>query len=151
MLLFHLKLWNICPNLSYSFPKSRECLKNGLFVVSTPNRLTYQGSNPFHPMEYTEEEFRSILQKYFSNVEILYQSYPSVLTISKPGQNKELEEINIPNLGTKNVGDTAMYFVAMCSDTNIKNYNNKLYLFDNKTILQQEYSILKKSVNTLNK
>lgn len=121
--------------------------KNGLFIVSTPNKLTYQGTNPFHMKEYTEEEFLNLLKKYFSHVEIFYQSYPSSLAIFKPGKNDRIEEIDIPNLEIKN-NDSAMYFVALCSDK-LHDYRNKLYLFNNKTLLQEEYSTLKRRINKL--
>lgn len=122
--------------------------KNGLFVVSTPNKLTYQGSNKFHVTEYTEQEFRALLKKYFTYVEIFYQSYPAALAIYKPGRSEKITEIDIPHLEIKNV-ESAMYFVAVCADNKIENYSNKLYLFNNKTYIQEEYSLLKKQVNKL--
>lgn len=121
---------------------------NGLFVVSTPNKLMYQGSNQFHVTEYTEQEFLALLKKYFSFVEILYQSYPASLSIYKPGQSENIT-VDFPDRGIKNDHDSAMYFVALCSDKIPEDYDNKLYLFNNKTILQQEYSILKKQVTDL--
>lgn len=53
---------------------------NGLFLVSTPNRLYYaesrgeSGANPFHTHEFEYEEFRAELAAYFPSVEILLQN-----------------------------------------------------------------------------
>lgn len=52
-------------------------VENGIFLASTPDTTVYSGErgneNPFHLRELTEEEFRSVLSKYFSNVELLRQ------------------------------------------------------------------------------
>lgn len=123
--------------------------KNGIFVVSTPNKLTYLEDNQFHVTEYTEEEFRVMLGKYFSYVEIFYQSYPPALAIYKGGPNEGIEEIDIPDLGIHNNYDSALYFVALCYDKMPANSSSKLYLFNNKTLLQEEYPTLKKLIRKL--
>jgi ubiquinone/menaquinone biosynthesis C-methylase UbiE len=52
----------------------------GLFLVSTPNRLYYaesrakEGPNPYHRHEFDYEEFRAGLAEYFPHVTILFQN-----------------------------------------------------------------------------
>jgi SAM-dependent methyltransferase len=52
-------------------------LPGGLFIVSTPVRLDghtqEKPDNPFHVQEWTEEEFKLLLQKYFKIVSTQYQ------------------------------------------------------------------------------
>ena len=54
---------------------------DGMFLVSTPNRLYYAesrqkaGPNPFHVHEFTEEEFRSELELVFPQVKMLAQNH----------------------------------------------------------------------------
>jgi len=47
--------------------------KDGIFITSTPNKLTYNTENPFHYKEYTENEFKETLKIYFSEVSIFCQ------------------------------------------------------------------------------
>ncbi|MCK4810100.1 MAG: class I SAM-dependent methyltransferase [Candidatus Omnitrophica bacterium] len=49
--------------------------QEGIFIVSTPNKNNYllHGKNEFHVKEYSLDEFRSALQKYFSKVEFFGQ------------------------------------------------------------------------------
>ncbi|MDD5748260.1 MAG: class I SAM-dependent methyltransferase [Actinomycetota bacterium] len=54
---------------------SRILNENGIAIITTPNRLTISCGNekpinPFHLREYTPEELRKVLEKYFSHVEI---------------------------------------------------------------------------------
>jgi SAM-dependent methyltransferase len=52
----------------------------GLFLVSTPNRLYYtesrgaEGPNPFHVHEFEFEEFRTALQEFFPKVDVWVQN-----------------------------------------------------------------------------
>lgn len=50
--------------------------KNGIFILSTPNRLLrlYKGQKPwnkFHVKEYEADELRNLLRNYFSDIKIL--------------------------------------------------------------------------------
>ena len=44
---------------------------NGEALITTPNRLTSDGVNPYHFHEYTAEELRELLARRFASVEIL--------------------------------------------------------------------------------
>ena len=44
---------------------------DGEVLITTPNRLTSDGVNPYHLCEYTAEELRGVLARRFASVEIL--------------------------------------------------------------------------------
>lgn len=51
----------------------------GLLIISTPNKLNYSDKksykNPFHVKELYPEEFKLLVGKYFSNIQMLNQKY----------------------------------------------------------------------------
>lgn len=44
---------------------------DGVFVVTTPNRLTSVGMNPYHLHEFTPDELRQLLSRHFDEVTLL--------------------------------------------------------------------------------
>jgi ubiquinone/menaquinone biosynthesis C-methylase UbiE len=58
----------------------RVLARDGVFLVSTPNKLYYtesrglEGANPFHEHEFEYEEFRAALQEFFPHVAMLQQN-----------------------------------------------------------------------------
>ena len=112
---------------------------DGIFIVSTPNTDTYPSDNPFHYKEFTESEFKLFLGKYFSNITIFYQYYPSSMAISKPADIMNDLKINFFNAETYQIDDISkkfnldnsdgLFFVAICSNNPIANIDNKLYLY----------------------
>ena len=117
---------------------------DGIFIVSTPNTDTYPSDNPFHYKEFTESEFKLFLGKYFSNITIFYQYYPSSMAISKPDDIMNDLKINFFNAKTYQIDDISkkfnldnsdgLFFIAICSnnpitDNPIANIDNKLYLY----------------------
>jgi len=46
---------------------------DGMFIVSTPNKIFSRGDNPYHMREYTPAEFRTLLQQCFSHITLLGQ------------------------------------------------------------------------------
>jgi len=128
----------------------KRVMKNdGMLIMSTPNKNTYPTGNPFHFNEYTETEFRLMLEKYFVNVTIFHQFYPPVMAVSKLGQTEEMLEIDNISQNVGSTDDSTLYFVAVCSDNALLNCVEKIFLFKNKTILQEEYPILKESIHIL--
>ena len=118
----------------------KNTLKNdGVFIVSTPNTDNYPSNNPFHYKEFTESEFKLFLGKYFSNITIFYQYYPSSMGISKPIDVMNDLKINFFNAKNNNLDDISekfnlsnshgLFFIAVCSNTPIQNIDNKLYLY----------------------
>jgi len=53
----------------------RRVLKtNGIFVLSTPNKICSKGKNPYHVKEFFKSELEIILKKYFSKVKLYGQT-----------------------------------------------------------------------------
>jgi 2-polyprenyl-3-methyl-5-hydroxy-6-metoxy-1,4-benzoquinol methylase len=112
---------------------------DGIFIVSTPNADTYPSDNPFHYKEFTESEFKLFLGKYFSNITIFYQYYPSSMAISKPTDIMNDLKINFFNATNFQLDDisekfnldssSGLFFIAICSNNEIQNIQNKLYLY----------------------
>ena len=101
---------------------------DGIFIVSTPNKVTYHDEsredNPFHKKELYFDEFQKLLTKYFRNVTFLGQRVHSnsniwpIGTVNAPG----IQEIVIERgesefqvvSGEKRVPH---YFIALATDT----------------------------------
>ncbi|MGQ9603134.1 MAG: methyltransferase domain-containing protein [bacterium] len=60
--------------------------KDGLFLISTPNRVTYRaggegGQNPFHFKEYNLAEFEDLLRAFFPEVVVLGQCWVEAIVL----------------------------------------------------------------------
>ena len=89
---------------------------DGLFLVSTPNRLYYAesrkkaGPNPFHVHEFTEEEFRSELTAVFPHVKVLLQNHVEGITFSGADAGGAALEIS----ERPDQPSDANFFLAVC-------------------------------------
>lgn len=103
----------------------RTLVPDGTLFISSPNKLVYSDlanyENPFHVRELYYQEFRDLLKRYFTNVEIYGQRFinSSVLHPLSGARNGaagwfagDLSEIGdgLPTFSTP------VYFVAVCSD-----------------------------------
>ncbi len=93
----------------------RALAPEGLFVVSTPNRLYYaesrgeSGDNPFHVHEFEFAEFREALQAVFPHVTMLVQNHVEGVAFA----GNAPFDFHIENGATK--PEEAHFFVAVCS------------------------------------
>ena len=124
--------------------KSKQILKNDGMAIITVKR-----NSNIKEKSNDEANFRDLLEKYFTNVLIYHQFYPSTLAISKKGNSQDILEFNIDkeNVGDNDVDVTS--FIALCSNTKVQDCDGKLYLLDGKTRLLKEYSRLKRWKNIL--
>ena len=90
---------------------SRVIKKDGIVLLSTPNKEIYQEKNPYHYREYTKEEFEKILSGHFPNVKIIAQGNGLASFIS---DSKKEIKASIP------AEQTALYFIAICSHSEEK-------------------------------
>jgi 2-polyprenyl-3-methyl-5-hydroxy-6-metoxy-1,4-benzoquinol methylase len=88
---------------------SRILKKDGIALVSTPNKEVFGQKNPYHLHEFQRTEFEVILKKYFVNVSILEQvnGIASLIKGEKAGK--------IDFFGS----DSPLYFIAVCTKSNI--------------------------------
>jgi 2-polyprenyl-3-methyl-5-hydroxy-6-metoxy-1,4-benzoquinol methylase len=90
---------------------ARVLKKEGMALISTPNIEIFGQKNPYHLHEFTKNEFKEMIGKYFSNQTILEQSngLASFIKIDKAVS----DNINFSNSGAP------LYFIAVCSQTKI--------------------------------
>ncbi|MEO6508759.1 MAG: class I SAM-dependent methyltransferase [Patescibacteria group bacterium] len=103
----------------------RTLKKNGVLMVSTPNKYTYPEGNPFHVHELYPQQFVNILRKYFKYVTIYHQSF-EIAQIIKPisGDNFSLEEdfiiLDQKTYTKKPKEKNSQYLIAVCSNSIVK-------------------------------
>ncbi len=127
--------------------------KDGLFIVSTPNKLKYTDNNEnykndYHIKEFYIEEFETFLGKYFSNIVLIGQKVGigSHIWNMNSKKNKNIDfylkyEDNkfIPVEETED----PLYVIAICSNSDL-NMKDILYsnLIDISEMLKKEYDVM---------
>lgn len=92
----------------------------GQFAVSTPNKAYYEasrsesGPNPFHTREFTLDEFRELLRRYFPHVTLFTQNHSSALVIRPLGNGSGQPVVRIEEGGA---AETAHFYIAVCAMT----------------------------------
>lgn len=120
----------------FLFEIKRVLKKDGLLIMSTPNKKIYSDyrnyNNPFHIKEFYIEEFRQFLESQFENVELLFQYKEIVYLLGGEG-SKQYKGINQESLS-----EYSKYIVAVCSNDKIESLNLNSIIVDkgnlNKTI-----------------
>jgi O-antigen biosynthesis protein len=79
--------------------------KEGIALISTPNREVFGQKNPFHLKEFTRGEFEEALKKYFKNIFILEQTDGLASLI----KGSEAGKIIFADTGAP------LYFIAVCA------------------------------------
>lgn len=101
---------------------------NGIFIVSTPNKLVYSDipgyKNEFHIKEFYIGEFKSFLEKHFKNVNLQGQTVYPVSYLWNPDEGREkLVEYRLQHspTGFQPTGEqkAMSYVVAWCSNEKI--------------------------------
>lgn len=92
--------------------------KDGILVISTPDKLNYSDKknykNEFHIKEFYEKEYFDFLVSFFKNVEFYYQTQEICnLIYAKNSSNV--------NFNTNNKEVSGKYIIAICSDIDFKN------------------------------
>lgn len=97
----------------------RVITRNGIFLVSTPNKLYYsesratQGPNPFHVHEFEFGEFREALAGLFPRVTILLQNRLESFVFSPSERIFRATDARID--GARGSPDQAHFFLGICS------------------------------------
>jgi len=108
--------------------------KNGVFIVSTPNKKEFIQNAHYHVHEFFEKEFTDLLKRSFKNVEIYYQDTfkgSSVHSASAFGKTWQKEELVLKSI--TQAKEKAIYFIAICSD-------DTLPVLDEATIIAEQWS-----------
>lgn len=94
--------------------------KDGILVLSVPNdtllrRLVYGNYvNEFHLVDFSERKFVELLQKYFENVKLYYQTVSSSSTILKKTNLSDATEMIVDC--DKIDAENERFYIALCSD-----------------------------------
>jgi len=93
---------------------------DGLFFISTPNRLYYaesrahNGPNPFHVHEFEFEEFRDALAEFFPHVTFFLQNWNPSISFTAVAEREEYAHALIAAADGSPPAD-AHFFLAICS------------------------------------
>ncbi len=123
--------------------------KEGLFIVSTPNKKTYTDdlnyTNPFHKKELYFDEFDDLLGSYFENTYFLGQKVygASNIWVLPPYEYSKSDELVIERDGeefrpSKPNRKVPMYFIAIASD---KNLNSEIFKVNSYFVDASNYLI----------
>jgi SAM-dependent methyltransferase len=104
---------------------------NGLFLVSTPNKLYYAesraeyGPNPFHTHEFEYDEFHNALSSVFPHVAILLQN--RLETIAFYPSDRETRADVVTGRATDSPNE-ANFFLAICSTGPLPSVDSLFYV-----------------------
>ncbi len=123
---------------------------DGILIISTPDKKNYSDKinyqNPHHVKELYREEFVSLLNDHFNNVQIADQQISNSSLISSDPQNGldifdgDFEKINA------GVKPEPVYFIAFASDIQLPVARNSLFLgkfINAKALVESEQSLKK--------
>jgi len=110
---------------------ARVLAPDGLFLVSTPNKLYYtesrgtEGANPFHEHEFDLEEFERALAQTFSHVSVLLQNRTECLAFY-PHKLFSLVDARMDS----SAGSTAdaHFFIAVCAQRQLDTIRSFAYI-----------------------
>lgn len=96
--------------------------KNGLAIISTPNKQKYPPGNQFHIKEFSGPELEDEFKKYFKNLLIFYQdnwisSYIFEPTFAFQENIKQSSGVDLS--APFEYKDNGLYIIAICSDGNL--------------------------------
>lgn len=118
---------------------------DGLFIVSTPNKLIYSDipnlKNEFHIKEFYINEFKDFLSSHFSNIKLMGQKvYPVSYIWDIDSKENRLTEYRIgysengfrPSEEPKSI----LYIMAACSNKEIEDINSSILVDLNEKLLK---------------
>jgi len=124
--------------------------RDGVFIISTPNKATFETKDEFHFKEFYYDELKDVLSKYFRCVKITHQMYPSALAIQNSSQSEDIVQVEIARAPIyAEVSEDSLYFVAACSDIPLPEIKEYIYLFPSRTILIENYKAWKNWIKQL--
>lgn len=101
----------------------RVLVPGGVVVISSPDKLNYSDvpeySNPYHVKELYREEFKDLMQAYFSHVSLYYQRmYYGSMMIHESGEGAVFKEYggNFRQLRSSAGMKDPMYIICIASD-----------------------------------
>jgi SAM-dependent methyltransferase len=112
----------------------------GVFLVSTPNKLYYtesrgtEGPNPFHTHEFEFAEFQAALAEFFPSVTVLMQNHVEAVAFYPEGL---LPAIDARVDGVRGTAQEAHFFLAVCSTESAAPLRGLLYVHQGSNLLRE--------------
>ena len=112
----------------------------GVFLVSTPNKLYYtesrgaDGPNPFHAHEFEFPEFEAALSEFFPCVTVLLQNHVEALAFYPDGS---LPPVDARVDGVRGTAHDAHFFLAVCSVKSATALRGLLYVHQGSNLLRE--------------
>ena len=128
--------------------------KEGLLIVSTPDRMNYSDryshKNEFHLKEFTSDEFFEFLKNYFSHVTPYLQGYEIVSAITEDEPQK-MNNLHVTNWERPTKPFSRKYLIGVCSDMSLpKNISLSSIVFQvNKDFMQMTGRIVEMEAHIL--
>jgi SAM-dependent methyltransferase len=118
---------------------ARVLFPQGIFIVSTPNKLYYtesratSGPNPFHEHEFEATEFQAELNRVFPHVTLLIQNRVECFAFATTPLSPADARID----GDSGSVDQAHFFIALCSGTNLPDARSFIYVPQSANLLRE--------------
>jgi SAM-dependent methyltransferase len=112
----------------------------GVFLVSTPNKLYYtesrgaEGPNPFHAHEFEFAEFQAALSEFFPCVSVLLQNHVEAFAFYPDGP---LPPVDARVDGVRGTSQDAHFFLAVCSIQRVPALRGLLYVHQGSNLLRE--------------
>jgi SAM-dependent methyltransferase len=131
----HLSEWRVL------LAEARRVLRpQGVFLVSTPNKLYYtesrgvEGPNPFHTHEFEFAEFQAALAEFFPAVTVLLQNHVEAVAFYPEGS---LPPVDARVDGVRDAAQNAHFFLAVCSFERAAALRGLLYVHRASNLLRE--------------
>lgn len=94
---------------------------DGIFIVSTPNKYTYPEGNPYHTKELYPEEFVTLMNEYYTHVEVYHQSFEFAQLLKRAAKatvsiEDQFVEMSQKSYTTPVDPKKSQYIVTVCSN-----------------------------------
>ena len=106
--------------------------KNGLLIISTPDKLFYSDTrnykNEFHVKELYKNEFKDLISNNFINVQLITQTYFKGCSVLEDENEKHnLELLSGDFLNVQNFKNDPLYLIAIASNAKIGLFKTSLF------------------------
>ena len=112
----------------------------GVFLVSTPNKLYYtesrgaEGPNPFHTHEFEFAEFQAALAEFFPCVTVLLQNHVEAIAFYPEGTALPVDaRVD----GVRGTAQDAHFFLAVCAIQRVAPSRGLLYVHQGSNLLRE--------------
>ena len=134
---------------------------DGIFIVSTPNKLLYSDMsnyrNEYHIKEFYEQEFISFLSIYFENTNLLGQKIitgSNIWPLTCKDDKCYFDHHYLNKKDNKFVpeqhDEAAIYFIAICSDQQINVNYNSILIDKSMSLINEKNDLINLKHNDLN-